>query len=82
VLHHAVLPAGDIDEQAGFRITNAIRSLVDVATSVDADQLARAVDEGRAAGLLTPRRLRERAEAVDLAAALRIEQAINRAEAA
>jgi predicted transcriptional regulator of viral defense system len=81
-LHHAVLPAGDIDEQAGFRITNTIRSLVDVATSVDADQLARAVDEARAGGLLTLRRLRERAEAIDMEAALRIEQAINRMEAA
>jgi predicted transcriptional regulator of viral defense system len=82
VLHHAVLPAGDIDEQAGFSVTNPIRSLVDVAPSVDEDQLARAIDEARAAGWLTLRRLRERAAAVDATAALRIEQAIARAQAA
>jgi hypothetical protein len=77
VLHHAELPQGDVVERTGFRLTSVVRSLVDVAAgTADDDQLARAIQEARAAGLLTLRQLRTRAEAVDLRAALRIERAI------
>lgn len=57
-----------------------MRSLVDVAGSrPDEDQLARAIEEARERGLLTIRRLRSRAEAIDARAALHIERAIQRA---
>ena len=79
VLHTAALDRSDIHEREGFRVTRPVRSLVDVASAgVDGDQLDRAIEEARDRGLLTPRRLRERAEAVDLKAALRIEQALGR----
>lgn len=81
VLHHAELPQGDVVERTGFRLTSAVRSLVDVAAgTADDDQLARAIQEARVAGLLTLRQLRTRAEAVDLRAALRIERAIHSQE--
>lgn len=81
VLHYGDLPESDVVEQAGFRTTTVIRSLVDVATrSADEDQLGRAIAEARDAGVLTLRQLRVRAEAVDLRAALRIERAVPLAE--
>jgi predicted transcriptional regulator of viral defense system len=81
ILHHADLPVDDIIEQAGFRSTTVLRSLIDIAAAgVDEDQLARAIQEGREGGLLTLRSLRIRAEAVDLRAALRIERAIQQTE--
>lgn len=82
VLHHADLPESDVAQQTGFRTTTAVRSLVDVAAQgADEDQLARAIQEARAAGVLTIGQLRTRAEAVDLKAALHIERAIQQATA-
>jgi hypothetical protein len=61
----------------GFRVTTPLRSLIDVATiGADLDQLARAISEARNVGLVTTRRLRERAEEVDVRGALRVEQAL------
>lgn len=80
-LHQAELPPEDVLEQAGFRVTNPTRSLVDVAaTGADEEQLARAIGDALAAGLTTIRQLRVRSELVDAKAALRIERAINRLE--
>ena len=76
VLHHSELPPSDIVDRPGFRVTTITRSLVDVAGYADVEQLARAIEEARAAGALTLRGLRSRAEDVDAKAALRIEQAI------
>ena len=79
VIHIAALDRADIEEREGFRVTKPVRSLVDVAAAgVDGDQLDRAIEEARELGVLTPRQLRERAEAVGLKAALRIEQALGR----
>lgn len=81
-LHRADLPADDVLDRTGFRVTTPVRSLVDVAGSrPDEDQLARAIEEAREGGLLTIRRLRSRAEAIDARAALHIERAIQRAAA-
>lgn len=77
VLHRAELPASDVVDHGGFRVTTVLRSLIDVsAAGVDEDQLARAILEARDAGRVTLRSLRGRAEAIDLRAALRIERAL------
>ncbi|HMJ03895.1 MAG TPA: hypothetical protein VK506_13210, partial [Conexibacter sp.] len=78
VLHHQALPPDDIVEHPGYRVTTVARSLIDVAPGIDEDQLARAIAEAREAGLLSIRALRDRAEAVDLRAALRIHEALAR----
>ena len=79
VIHTAALDRADIEQREGFRVTKPIRTLVDVAAvGVDGDQLERAIEEARDLGVLTPRQLRERAEAVDVKAALRIEQSLGR----
>jgi len=81
-LHHAGLPDTDVVERTGFRVTTAVRSLIDVATSApDEEQLARAIADARQNGLLTIRALRTRAEAVDARAALYIERALHQEEA-
>jgi predicted transcriptional regulator of viral defense system len=81
-LHHADLVEGDVVARAGFRITTAVRSLIDVAgLAVEEDQLARAIEEAREGGLLTVRRLRARAEELDTRAALYIERALRRTAA-
>jgi predicted transcriptional regulator of viral defense system len=78
-LHHAELADGDVVKRTGFELTTAIRSLVDIAAlSAEEDQLARAIQEASEGGLLTIRQLRTRAEALDTAAALYIERAIQR----
>jgi predicted transcriptional regulator of viral defense system len=77
VLHVDDLPAEDIEKRTGFRVTNPIRTIIDIAsTGRDEDQLARAIEDGERNGLLTHRRLRARAEAVDARAALYIERAL------
>lgn len=82
VLHRGDLADSDIVDFGGFRVTNVIRSLIDVATGgADEDQLVRAIEEAASAGLLTIRQLRARAEAVDLKGALRIERALQQREA-
>jgi predicted transcriptional regulator of viral defense system len=78
-LHFADLPAADIVNRPGFRVTTPLRSLVDVtARGVDQDQLARAIAEARQRGLVSIRQLRARAEAIDAKAALYIERALQR----
>lgn len=80
-LHYAELPADDVSARSGYRVTTALRTIIDIAANApDEDQLARAIDDARRAGLVTNRRLRSRAEAVDPRAALYIERAIQPAE--
>lgn len=79
VIHRGTLDERDVEQREGFKVTTVLRSLIDVAAArADVDQLARAITEAREAGLITPRRLRERAEEVDVRAALRIEQALTK----
>jgi len=69
-------------DRTGFRVTTPVRSLVDVVGSrPDEHQLARAIEETRERGVLTIRRLRSRAEAIDAWAALHIERTIQRVAA-
>lgn len=75
-LHRAALAESEVVQLAGFKVTSATRSLIDVAGSADEDQLARAIQDGREGGLFTVRQLREHAEATDLKAALRLERAL------
>jgi len=78
-LHRADLSAEDVDTRPGFKLTTATRSLIDVAAAgADEDQLARAINEAIDSGQVSLRRLRARAEAVDLKGALHIERAISR----
>lgn len=80
-LHYAEVPGEDIAEHTGFRATTPLRTIIDIAASApDEDQLAHTIDDARHVGLVTPRRLRSRAEAVDPRAALYIERALQRAE--
>ena len=82
VLHHTDLGDDEIHQRRGFRTTSATRSLIDVASFADEDQLARAIQEARDRGLVTSRQLRERAEALDPRAALHVERALQRTSAA
>lgn len=76
-VHFAKLPDNDVLQRAGFRVTTPLRSVIDVAANgPDEQQLARAILEAQQSGLLTLRRLRSRAEEVDVRAALNIERAI------
>ncbi len=76
--HRGDLPGADVVERTGFRVTTAIRSLIDVAALVpDEEQLARAIADARKNGLLTVRALRRRAEVVDPRGALYIERALH-----
>ncbi|MBA3338675.1 MAG: hypothetical protein H0T54_02815 [Geodermatophilaceae bacterium] len=78
-LHYAELPESDVDERVGYRVTTAVRSIIDVAAHApDEDQLARAIADAAQAGQLTVRTLRGRAEAVDTRAALYVERALQR----
>ena len=60
-LHFADLAPDDIVDHSGYRVTTVLRSLIDVATGADEDQLARAIQESVSAGHLTLRQLRARA---------------------
>lgn len=80
-LHYAELSTEDVSERSGYRVTTPLRTLIDIAANApDEDQLARAIDDARHAGLVTTRRLRARAETVDPRAALYIERAIQQTE--
>lgn len=80
-LHYGELPANDVSERSGYRLTTPLRTIIDIAANApDEDQLARAIDDARRAGLVTSRRLRSRAEALDPQAALYIERAIQQSE--
>ena len=77
-LHRGVLPDVDVTQRTGFRITTALRSLIDVAAlGVDIEQLGRAITDARNLGLVTIKALRARSEEVDSFGALLIERAIN-----
>ncbi len=76
-LHFADLPDEDVEQRTGFLATTIVRSLIDVAVlSADEEQLGRAIAQARETGRFTLRQLRERAEAVDVRAALHIERAL------
>lgn len=80
-LHLQDLPETDVEDRTGFKVTNPVRSIIDVATQLpDTDQLARAIDEALERGLATSRALRTRSEMVDVRAALHIERALQQAE--
>lgn len=81
ILHRADLPDEDVVAHTGFSVTTVVRSLVDIANIVGEDQLARAIEDARDAGLLTIRQLRARAEVIDARSALHVERAIHRAPA-
>lgn len=81
-LHVAELPADDVVDRSGFRVTTPARSLVDVAASgVNEDQLTRAIAEAAEHRLVSIRQLRTRAEMIDAKAALYIERALRRIDA-
>lgn len=76
-LHFADLPEEDVEQRTGFLVTTIVRSLIDVAVlSADEDQLGRAIAQARKSGRFTLRQLRERAEVVNVRAALHIERAV------
>ena len=77
-LHFAELASSDTIEMSGFRVTTALRALIDVAaTEPDEEQLSRAIREAEQVGLVTARQLRARSEVVDPRAALLIERALS-----
>jgi len=77
VLHRGTLPAEDIEEHEGYRITTPVRSLFDVAgTEIEMDHLVRAVEAALRRGLTTKRALRARTDVAEPLAALRIERAL------
>lgn len=81
-LHRGELPAEDILERGGYRITTPLRTLLDVAAgNLDTDQLATAIADSIEAGLLTRRQLLARADAFGDHAALRIERALSQTRA-
>jgi len=76
-LHRGELPAEDILERGGYRITTPLRTLLDVATgNLDTDQLATAIADALEAGLVTRWQLLARADTCGDHAALRIERAL------
>lgn len=80
-LHYSELPVNDVTERSGYRVTTPLRTIIDIAVNApDEDQLARAINDALRVGLVTHRRLRSRAEAIDLRAALYIERAIDQSE--
>ena len=82
VLHRVVVEPTERQEHSGFWVTTPLRSLVDVASgSLDLDQVATAVAEALQRGLVTARRLRATADAMDPRTALRIERALTTANA-
>jgi predicted transcriptional regulator of viral defense system len=83
LLHRAIVEATEKQEHSGFWVTTPLRTLIDVASgSLDLDQVVTAVVEALRRGLVTPKRLRARADAAGDRAALRIERALAAIEAA
>jgi predicted transcriptional regulator of viral defense system len=77
VVHHGVVDPGDIEQEAGFRVTIPLRTLIDLGHSAtDLDQLGRALRAALDRRLVTMRELRSRAEELDVRAALNIERAL------
>lgn len=61
VLHRAEVPADDLEQRSGWRVTTPLRTLVDVAVSATPQEiLDDAVTEALDRAIVTPRRLRER----------------------
>lgn len=59
VLHKAMLDDEEIEERAGYRVTSPVRTLLDVAASgVSSEQVAKAINDALASGLVTMRSLR------------------------
>ena len=53
VLHKAVLAEGEVEEREGFRVTTPLRTLLDAAAAgISTEQLAKAVKEALARGLV------------------------------
>jgi hypothetical protein len=82
VLHQAVVAPTEKQEHSGFWVTTPLRSLIDIgAGSLDLDQFVTAVREALERGLVTPRRLRARAEEAGDRCGLRLERALATIEA-
>ena len=70
----------DVAGGPGFEVTTPLRTVIDVAARTpDLDQLERLIIEATDRGMLTVRMLRDRAEQIDIRAALWVERAINAA---
>jgi len=77
VLHHAELQTGDIESHTGYRITTAIRSILDVAAfGIETERLASVLSDWLARGPANRRSLQNRADELGPAAALRIHRAL------
>lgn len=76
VIHRAELPSGDVETRVGFRVTDPERSILDVASIMEIDRLARVIEEAIQRGLTSPARLRQRSDAFGADAALGIERAL------
>ncbi len=64
ILHKSALPAGDIEERSGFRVTKPLRTLVDVAEGdLSQEQLEKAVADALERGLVRRRTLEIAAKA-------------------
>jgi predicted transcriptional regulator of viral defense system len=61
VLHKAVLSGTEIEPREGFAVTTPLRTLLDCATdtSVSEEQLAKAVEDATARGMVRPSKLQE-----------------------
>ena len=76
-LHHAELPAGDVEDHEGYRTTTVERTLLDVAADdTTQEQVAVAVSDALTRGLVSSRRLRRRSDEFGDRAALRLERAL------
>jgi len=76
-LHRGDLPAEDILDRSGYRITTPLRSLLDAASgNLDLDLFAGAVTDALDKGVVTRRQLLRSADAFGAHAALRIERAL------
>ncbi len=63
MLHKAILPDGDVEERAGFRVTSPLRTLLDAAEGhVSHEQLAKAVADALARGLVRQKPLESAAK--------------------
>jgi very-short-patch-repair endonuclease len=58
-IHRSALPANERAERHGIPITSVVRTLVDLATRLSADELEAAVNEADRLDLVDPERLRE-----------------------
>jgi predicted transcriptional regulator of viral defense system len=77
VLHHDVLAATDVERREGYSITSPVRTLLDVAAGdLSQEHVDNAVHEAAERGLISVRRMRNRADEAGDRAALRIERAL------